>query len=97
MVTVGDTLFKNYSIGPKKQAYRKVTDLPVKECHQRSKTVMVQAFSSVCRETVDLLEIKNFSKKRTTWAVFVQWEVKSMKGGDAYGCVPMTVGRSESL
>jgi hypothetical protein len=61
MVTVDDALFKNYSIGPKKQAYRKVTDLPVKECHQRSKTVMVQAFSSVCRETVDLL-VKIFQK-----------------------------------
>lgn len=58
---------------------------------------MVQAFSADCRETVDLFKIKIFKKKRTTWAVFVQWEVKSMKGGDAYGCVPMTVGRSESL
>ena len=58
---------------------------------------MVKAFSSGSRETVDLLEIKNFSKKRTTWAVFVQWEVNNMKGGDAYDCVPMTVGRSESL
>ena len=63
MVTVDDALFKNYSIGSKKQAYRKVTDLPVKECHQRLKTLMVQAFSSVCRERVDLLEIKNISKR----------------------------------
>ena len=54
MVTVDDALFKNYSIGPKKQAYRKVTDLPVKECHQRPKSLMVQAFSSDSRETVDL-------------------------------------------
>jgi hypothetical protein len=58
MVTVDDALFKNYSIGPKKQAYRKVTDLPVKECHQRSKTVMGQVFSSGSRETIYLHEIK---------------------------------------
>ena len=61
MVTVDDILFKNYSIGPKKQAYRKVTDLPVKECHQRPKSLMVQAFSSDSRETVDLHE-KNLKK-----------------------------------
>ena len=57
---------------------------------------MGQAFSSGCRETVDLIE-KKHQKKRTTWAVFVQLEVKNMKDGDAHGCVPMTVGRSESL
>jgi len=62
MVTVDDALFKNYSIGPKKQAYRKVTDLPVKECHQRLKTLMVQAFSSGGCETAYLHEIKNISK-----------------------------------
>ena len=61
MVTVDDALFKNYSIWPKKQAYRKVTDLPVKECHQRPKSLMVQAFSSDSRETVDLHE-KNLKK-----------------------------------
>lgn len=58
---------------------------------------MGQAFSSGSRETVDLHEINNFSKKRTTWAVFVQWEVKIMKGGDAYDFILMTVGGSESL
>ena len=63
MVTVDDALFKNYSIGPKKQAYRKVTDLPVKECHQRLKTLMVQAFSSGGCETAYLHEIKNISKR----------------------------------
>lgn len=56
---------------------------------------MVKAFSSGSRETVDLHE-KNL-KKADHLGIFVQWEVKSMKGGDAYGCVPMTVGRSESL
>ena len=61
-MTVDDTLFENYSIGPKKQAYRKVTDLPVKECHQRPKSLMVQAFSSGSRETVDLHEIKIIKK-----------------------------------
>ena len=62
MVTVDDTLFKNYSIEPKKQTYRKVTDLPVKECHQRPKSLMVQAFSSGDRETVDLND-KKISQK----------------------------------
>lgn len=61
MVTVDDILFKNYSIGPKKQAYRKVTDLPVKECHQRLKRQMEPAISSGSRETVDLHE-KNLKK-----------------------------------
>jgi len=63
MVTVNDTLFKNYSIGPKKQAYRKVTDLPVKECHQRSKSLMAQAFSSGSRETIDLHSTKAYAEK----------------------------------
>ena len=54
MVTVDDALFKNYSIGPKKQAYRKVTDLPVKECHRRPESLMGQVFSSGSRETIYL-------------------------------------------
>ena len=58
MVTVDDALFKNYSIGPKKQAYRKVTDLPVKECHRRPESLMGQVFSSGSRETIYLHEIK---------------------------------------
>jgi len=57
-VTVDDTLFENYSIGPKKQAYRKVTDLLVKECHRRPKSLMGQVFSSGSRETIYLHEIK---------------------------------------
>ena len=59
--------------------------------------LMVQAFSSGGCETAYLHEIKTSQKERTTWAVFVQWGVNNMKGGDAYDCVPMTVGRSESL
>ena len=58
MVTVDDALFKNYSIGPKKQAYRKVTDLPVKEYHRRPESLMGQVFSSGSRETIYLHEIK---------------------------------------
>ena len=70
MVTVDDALFKNYSIGPKKQAYRKVTDLPVKECHRRPESLMGQVFSSGSRETIYLHEIKNISKRADHLGIF---------------------------
>lgn len=63
MVTVDDALFKNYSIGPKKQAYRKVTDLPVKECHRRPKRLMEPAISSGSSETIGLHSTKAYTEK----------------------------------
>lgn len=63
MVTVDDALFKDYSIGPKKQAYRKVTDLPVKECHQRSKSLMELAIPSGGSETIGLHSTKAYTEK----------------------------------